>query len=125
MLISGLGGIEAWEDHAIGSARVVSAIQPHYVGLLSLTLRRASLIMKRIDAGELTCLTPWEVLRETKTFIEHLELNNCTFRVTHVSNYFTLAGVMNRDKKKFLTQIEGWLSNPQVKAMPIDNHRSL
>jgi hypothetical protein len=125
MLISGLGGVENWEDHATGSARVVSAIQPHYLGLLSLTLRRASLIMKRIDAGELTCLTPWEVLRETRMFITHLELNQCTFRVTHVSNYFTLAGVMNRDKAQFLAQIDTWLKNPQVQAMPIDNHRSL
>ncbi len=35
-VISGLGGKEQWQEHAVGTARVLSAINPDYIGLLTL-----------------------------------------------------------------------------------------
>ncbi len=115
-IITGLGGRKLWEEHAIETARVVSAINPTYLGSLTLMLEEGTPILRSIDSGELTLLTPAEILREIKLMVERLELENCTYRSNHASNYFHLAGVLNRDKASMLQLIEKYLEQPQLKA---------
>lgn len=111
-IITGLGGREQWEEHAIETARVVSAINPTYLGSLTLMLEQGAPILRAITQGELTLLTPAEILREIRLMIEHVELENCTYRSNHASNYFRLAGVLNRDKKAMLQSIDRYLAIP-------------
>ena len=115
-VITGLGGRELWEEHATETARVVSAINPTYLGSLTLMLEEGTPIMRSISNGELTVLTPAEILRELKLMVENLELENCTYRSNHASNYFQLAGVLNRDKASMLQLIERYLEHPQLKG---------
>jgi len=124
-VITGLGGRELWEEHAEQTARVVSAINPTYLGSLTLMLQEGTPILRSIEKGELTILTPWEILREIKLMVENLELQNCTYRSNHASNYFHLAGVLNRDKAEMLAEIENYLQHPRLKSLPAEGMRSL
>lgn len=105
-LINGLGGVELSEEHAVESAKVMNAIQPDYIGLLSLMLTPGSSIKKDVDEGKLTLLSPKELLHETKLFIQSCDLEHSIFRSNHASNYIPLGGVLNMDKEKIINQIE-------------------
>lgn len=106
-IISGLGGKEHWESHAIETARVISAINPDFIGLLTLVIEKNTGLYHKVNNGEMTLLTPIEVMIETKTFIENLDLDGCLFRGNHASNYAPLSGTLNQDKEHLLTQLDG------------------
>src|SRR5699024_4657868 len=61
-LIAGLGGREGTRDHAIESAKVISQMEPEYTSFLTLMLDPSAPIMREIEFGRMTLLTPQEVL---------------------------------------------------------------
>lgn len=124
-LISGLGGKDLWEEHAIESARVISAIKPDYLALLTLVMDQGAPLLRDEKEGRFSLLSPWEILRETRILIENLDLYNCVFRSNHASNYFSLGGVLNQDKEMLLHSIDMALDNPEIKKLPATNKRRL
>lgn len=105
-LISGLGGPEKSELHAKESASIINEMQPDYVGLLTLLVHEGTPLAEDIRTGKFTLMNPREVLKETKTLVEHIDVERpCVFRSNHASNYVNLAGTLNRDKEMILDQI--------------------
>lgn len=105
-IISGLGGRKLMKEHALNSARVISAIKPEYVGFLTLLLEPGTPMYEQYRAGELDLLSPEEVLDETQLFIENVDAEGTVFRANHASNYIPLAGTLNAEKQKILEQIK-------------------
>ncbi len=105
-IISGLGGRKLMKEHALNSARVISAIKPEYVGFLTLLLEPGTPMYEQYRAGELDLLSPEEVLDETELFIENVDTEGTVFRANHASNYIPLAGTLNAEKQKILEQIK-------------------
>lgn len=105
-LISGIGGKEDSKEHAIESAKVLNHMQPDYVGLLTLLLEEGTELYEDVEGGKFQILSPTEILLETKTLIENLEVENCIFRSNHASNYLALRGTLMEDKELILDQIE-------------------
>lgn len=110
-LISGLGGKECWEEHARESARVVNAINPDYLGLLTLLIEPETELYDLVNEGSFKLLSPEEVALETQLLLKNLELRDCIFRSNHASNYFSLQGTLPYDKEKMLRQLEDILNN--------------
>lgn len=92
------------------SARVINAIDPDYVGLLTLMLEKNTPLYEKTQTGYFELLTPLEIMLETKGIIENLQVTNCIFRSNHASNYLTLSGTLPMDKTLLLAQIENALS---------------
>ena len=105
-VISGLGGKKLWREHALGSARVISAIKPEYVGFLTLMIEPGTEMYDQYNRGEIELLTPHEVLDETELFIRNVDAEGTMFRSNHASNYIPLGGTLNGDRDKILGQIE-------------------
>ena len=105
-LISGIGGKEDSKEHAIESARVLNEMKPDYIGLLTLLLEEGTELYEDVQSGKFQLLSPIEVLLETKTLVENLEVENCIFRSNHASNYLPLRGTLMEDKELVLNQIE-------------------
>ena len=89
MIISGLGGKELWKEHALESAKVISAIDPDYLALLTLLVEEGTELYSQVESGTFSLLSPEEVIDETKLFLDNLELTDCVFRSNHPSNYIT------------------------------------
>ena len=106
MLISGLGGTAHWREHALESARVISAINPEYLGLLTLLVAEHTPLHRQINQGSFQLLPPEDILEETRILLENLQVTDCTFRSNHPSNYLNLAGVLNQDQDQLLAQIQ-------------------
>lgn len=105
-LISGLGGKERLREHALQSADLISRIKPEYVGFLTLLLDEEAKIMEQIRSGELTLLTPEDVLEEMRLFLKHVDSEGTVFRSNHASNYIILKGNLNRDIPRMLSCLD-------------------
>ncbi len=106
MIISGLGGVEYMEEHAVESAKVISSINPHYFSLLRLVVEEESELADDIRRGKFHLLTPLQILDENIMMLENMELNDCIFRANHVSNYVNQAGVLNKDRDALVQRLK-------------------
>jgi len=109
-IISGIGGTGKIKEHVIESAKVISAINPDYVGLLTLMLERGTKMHEDVQNGIFNTLNPEQIMQETREFLENVEVTNCIFRSNHASNYMALAGTLPGDKKQLLKDIDLALS---------------
>lgn len=105
-LISGIGGTEKISEHAIESAKLISAINPDYVGLLTLMIESGTPIYEDVQNGIFHMLTPEEIMYETREFLQNVEVTNCIFRSNHASNYMALSGTLPQDKDQLLRDID-------------------
>ena len=105
-LISGLGGKERLREHALGCASLVNAVQPEYLGFLTLMLEEPAPILSSIRSGALTLLSPEDVVEEMQIFLEHVDAPGTVFRSNHASNYVMLKGTLNRDIPGMLRQLQ-------------------
>ncbi|WMJ79093.1 radical SAM protein [Clostridium sp. MB40-C1] len=110
-LISGLGGKEKWKVHAVESARVISAINPEYLGVLTLLVEPGTEMYDKVENGEVILLSPKEVMIETREFIKNLNVNGCVFRSNHASNYAPLAATLNEEKDRLLNQLDNFIES--------------
>lgn len=105
-LISGLGGKTHLKEHAVDSAKLISAICPEYVGFLTLMLDGTAPIEERIRTGQMELLTPEEIVDEMELFLRHVDAPGTVFRSNHASNYMLLKGTLNDDIPAMLSQLE-------------------
>lgn len=104
--ISGLGGRDLWEEHAIKTGTMISEMEPTYASLLTLMLEPGASMRDDVINGTFQLLTPEEVIAETLLLIKNINVEKkCIFRSNHASNYFALAGDLPDDKEKFIAQL--------------------
>ena len=111
-VILGLAGKKGSKTHAIETARVCSAINPHYLSALTLILEDNNRYFFRCLEEGWEVMEKLEILHELRTMIEHLLLNNCIFRSNHASNYLPIKATLNQDKERLLQEIDNALKNP-------------
>jgi radical SAM superfamily enzyme YgiQ (UPF0313 family) len=105
-LISGLGGQKMLEEHAVASAKLITAMKPDYLGFLTLLLEPGAPMLQEVKAGTMQLLTPAQVLEEMELFLTHVDSEGTVFRSNHASNYISLAGNLNRDIPAMLEKIQ-------------------
>ena len=103
--ITGLGGPELLEEHAVKTAEAFNAMNPEYIGMLTLMVEPGTPLEAWVREGSFTLLSPLEVLKETELFLQHVDSEGTVFRANHASNYLTLKGTLNGDRKALLAQI--------------------
>jgi radical SAM superfamily enzyme YgiQ (UPF0313 family) len=105
-VILGLGGIEGGQKHALETARVLTEIDPDYVGALTLTLVPGTPLYQQSERNEFHPLSPFQSLEELKSIIENSDFTNCFFSSMHASNYLSIRGKLPEDKQRMLKQLE-------------------
>ena len=84
--ITGLGGPELLEQHAIETAKAFNAMNPEYIGMLTLMVEPGTPLYDWVRDGEFQLLTQPQVLRETRLLVENLDSPGSVFRMNHASN---------------------------------------
>ena len=103
--ITGLGGPELMEAHAVDTAKALNAMNPEYIGILTLVVEDGTPLQDWVREGKFQLLTPAQVLQETKLMVESFDSPGSVFRMNHASNYLSLKGTLNEDKEAMLAQI--------------------
>lgn len=113
-MLLGLGGRRWWREHAIESAKVLNQINPHFIRLRTLTVRRGMPLNEKVLSGEFQLQSEEEIVREERLFIETLE--GITSQVTsdHILNLLEeVEGKLPEDKERMLQVIDEYLGLPQ------------
>jgi radical SAM superfamily enzyme YgiQ (UPF0313 family) len=105
-VILGLGGVEGSREHALETARILTEIDPDYGGALTLTLVPGTPLYEQWKQGGFHLISPIQSLEELKTIIANSNFTNCFFSSMHASNYFSVRGILPRDKERMLREIE-------------------
>jgi radical SAM superfamily enzyme YgiQ (UPF0313 family) len=105
-VLLGIGGVELSQAHAEDTGKVLSQMDPEYVGALSLMVVPGTPIHEELRTGRLVLPNPFELIRELGTMIANCQFTNCFFASNHASNYLPLRIRMPREKEKALQLIQ-------------------
>jgi radical SAM superfamily enzyme YgiQ (UPF0313 family) len=111
-VISGAGGIDKWEAHAVESARVLNQARPNFIRLRALTIQTGTPLDDELAKGQFVLTPPLERLEEVKLFIQTLDLENCSLASDHLTNYLWAGSSL------IYRGVSGWL--PDDKQAMID-----
>jgi len=113
-IIPGLGG-DRWScENALETARVINEINPDYIRLRSLQVRRDTDLYEMMKAGEFKPLGDEDVVREIRLFIENLEGIESRIVSDHILNLLEeLEGTLPGDKEKLLDIIDRFFAMPE------------
>jgi len=104
-VILGLGGVEYSLIHAEDTGKVLSEMDPDYVGALSLMVVPGTSIERDIEEGRLVLPDPFGLIRELEIMIEHSNFTKCFFASNHASNYLPLRIRLPEEKEEALRGI--------------------
>ena len=112
MIILGLGGKKYSKEHIKGTAEVINASTPHYVGALTLYLENGikDEFLTKYN-GEFVAVSDEEALNELEDLIKQIKVSDeIIFRANHGSNAYTIKGTFPHDKEAMLEKIS-WMKN--------------
>jgi radical SAM superfamily enzyme YgiQ (UPF0313 family) len=109
MVILGLAGRERSLEHARATGEALSAIDPNYVGVLTLMIYPGTPLAAQVKQGEFELLTPHEMLEELREMLVHTNMTRGLFFANHASNYLPLKVKMPADKQKAIQSLDGAL----------------
>ena len=110
-VLLGLGEKSGSLSHAVKTGEALSAIDPNYVGALSLMLVEGTALYQQIQRGTFEVMTPHEILFELKTMMEYTTLSSGIFSANHASNYLPVQARFPGTKQEVIKQIEDALKN--------------
>jgi radical SAM superfamily enzyme YgiQ (UPF0313 family) len=124
-VILGLGGTEGTGKHVLETARVLSEIDPEYVGALTLTLVPGTPLHGEWERGDFSLIGPFEFLEELKGIIENSSFSDCFFSSMHASNYVAVRGRLPHDKRRMIAEIDGVLARRDRRDLRPESLRGL
>ena len=124
-VILGLGGVEMSQAHAEETGKVLSQMDPDFVGALSLMVVPGTPIEREIETGKLVLPTPFGLIQELETMIKHCQFTRCFFASNHASNYLPLRIQMPEQKEDALRRIREVLQRKDPALLRPESLRAL
>ncbi|MCC6213516.1 MAG: radical SAM protein [Polyangiaceae bacterium] len=106
IFLLGAGGVERGAEHAAGSARLATEMDPEFLSLLTLTVVPGTPIAKLAATGRFRLPSVEGTLRELRTFVAEVRPTAAVFRTNHASNYLPIAGTLPRDRDRILAVVD-------------------
>jgi len=116
-VLLGIAGPERSLEHARETGRVLTAMDPSYVGALSVMVAPGTPLHDEMERGAFQVPGPYDVLRELREMVEHTDLSRGMFMSNHASNYLPLRVVYPDGKAGALRAIDAAL-NGQINLRP-------
>jgi radical SAM superfamily enzyme YgiQ (UPF0313 family) len=124
-VLLGIGGVELSQAHAADTGKVLSEMDPAFVGALSLIIVPGTPIEEELRSGRLVLPTPFELIQELRTMISNCEFTNCFFASNHASNYLPLRIRMPAEKNRALQLIDQVLQRKDPELLRPEYMRAL
>jgi len=93
-------------DHARETGRVLSAMDPQFVGALSVMLCEGTEMAELAARGEHPVPGPLDLLAELREMVAHTDLTDGNFMANHASNYLPLKVQMPAEKAQALALLD-------------------
>lgn len=105
-VLLGIAGRERSISHARETGRVLTAIDPDFVGALSLMLVPETPLYDDYRTGRFELPGPMEMLKEIGVMLACTDLTDGYFHANHASNYLPIKAKLPVDKEKTLELIQ-------------------
>ncbi len=116
-VLLGIAGRERSLEHARATGRVLTAMDPSYVGALSVIVMAGTELAQEQAAGTFVLPQPMELLAELREMVEYTDLSHGLFRANHASNYLPLKITYPEGKAEGLGIIDAALAG-EIRLKP-------
>lgn len=125
MVMLGIGGRERSREHAEATARLLTAMDPPFVGALTTTLVPGTPLYAEAQAGRFALPDPWGMLAELRVLIADSRLSRCRFHANHASNYVPLSLNLPADRDLGLATLDALLRERDRSRLKPEHWRGL
>ena len=108
-VLLGIAGKERSLEHARATGNVLSAMDPNYVGALTVMLIPGTQLHREFEAGTFELPDERGLLLELREMIDHTNLSRGLFFSNHASNYLPVKARLPKGKQQAIDQIDGAL----------------
>ena len=123
--ILGLAGRARSLVHGRATGEALSAIDPEYIGILTLMLTPGTAMHRKVADGEVVLPDSVGMLRELREIVAGLDCSDCVFRCNHASNYLPVGGHLPHDKAAMLATLDKVLAAPAAVQLRPESWRLL
>lgn len=109
IVLLGAGGTDRSEEHARGSARLISEMDPKYLSALTLTVIPGTPLHRMMTRGRFRVPAVRELLGELRILVDEARPSGAIFRTNHASNHLPIEGRLPRDREKILATVDAAL----------------
>jgi radical SAM superfamily enzyme YgiQ (UPF0313 family) len=106
IVLLGAGGVDRSREHARETGRLISEMDPEFVGALTLTVIPGTPQARMVEKGRFELPPIPQLLAELRTIVEFAEPRRTVFRTNHASSYLPIAGELPRDRDRILHAID-------------------
>jgi hypothetical protein len=112
-IMPGLGGERWWREHAVESAKVLNQINPDFIRLRTLYVRKDMPLFARVEKGDFIRPSDDLIISEIKLFVASLDGIHSTVVSDHILNLLEeVQGKLPDEKEKMIAIIDRYLSLP-------------
>lgn len=117
-VIPGLGGNRWWREHAVESAKVLNQIDPDFIRLRTLYVRKDMSLFSRVEKGEFIRPSDDRIVSEIRLFIATLDGIRSTVISDHILNLLEeVQGKLPDEKEEMIGVIDRYLTLPEEKRL--------
>ncbi len=124
-VLIGLGGIEKSIEHAIDTGKILTAMDPEYVGALTVMLVPNTPLALDYQAGRFVLPDKFGFIRELYLMIANSNFTNCFFTSNHASNYLPIKTYLPREKENILKMISSVIDKEDISRLRPESLRAL
>lgn len=116
--LTGIGGVERTKEHAVNSAKALSAFSPDFIRIRTYVPVPGTPLYEDYRSGIFQLLSPHQALREIRLLVENLQCDQSVVLSDHVANYWDVNGVIPNDREIMLAGIDEALTYDESSFRP-------
>jgi radical SAM superfamily enzyme YgiQ (UPF0313 family) len=115
-VLIGLGGMDRYQEHAEGTAKVINEIGPDIIRPRTLYIQEDTPLWHQRRRGEFVEAGPREALLETRILVQNITVP-VTLLSDHITNYLPLHGRLPADREHLIDAIDRTLAQADLGAL--------
>ena len=124
-VLLGIGGKDRGKEHACDTARVLTEIDPDYVGALTVIVVPGTPLHEEQLSGRFELPDQFGFLRELEVMIGESDFTDCLFTSNHASNYLPIRARMPQEKEQTVRLIRQVIASSNKKVLRPEYMRGL
>lgn len=125
IVMLGLGGRSRRKEHILETARVLNAIQPDFIGVLTTMLVEETPLFEQAERGEFELPSRIGMLEELHLLLSHLQLKKGLLTSRHASNYLPLRVVFPYEREQAIRYLGDLIEKKDETVLKPDFLRGL
>jgi len=124
-VLLGIGGIDRSEQHARLTGKLLSAIDPEYVGALTTMVVKGTPLYHLEQQGRFHLPSAFAILSELAEMLSHTEMTRGLFFANHASNYLPVRVRMPSERDKTVEMIRTFVREADASFLKPEGMRRL